>query len=201
MPGQVPDGDHGWMEVVRDCLLVNWFIQSIPTLPTYFPDDARTFWHDNVVPLLELNASHESRLAPDEGRLSVILEAIVRARSHPDKLCGILTAHTCIFYPHKVDWLEELEQRLVDCQETIVALRASISMQDMQARELEATNYRISTLEGQSAALQAQIRSLHRRRQAQVQQEVLAGLAHLGIGDVPLAIAPVVNHASEDTIL
>jgi hypothetical protein len=79
------------LEAIRECMLVNWFIIRIKLPGCYMGTDAtKTYWQTNIEPLLELNRSHCPRLAPDEQRLSVLHDAVVHVRNHPDKLRNLL---------------------------------------------------------------------------------------------------------------
>ena len=83
---EVGSDDLWWLEVVRDCLLENWFLESIKLPKVFLVGKALSFWQAEVVPLLEQNASHLPPLSPAERRPLVIQDAIIRVSSHPDKL-------------------------------------------------------------------------------------------------------------------
>ena len=84
-----------WLEVVRDCLLENWYLESIKFPEYLLTGIALVFWQGEVVPLSELNSSHVPRLSPGERRYRVIHDAIIRASSHLGKLRCLLKAYPC----------------------------------------------------------------------------------------------------------
>jgi hypothetical protein len=83
------------LEVIRDCMKENWFLQDIKLLLNTLTSEALAYWQANIQPLLALNRSHLPRLEPGEQRLSVLHDALVRLRNHPTKLYNFL-----LNYPH-----------------------------------------------------------------------------------------------------
>ena len=78
----VGDDDLWWLVVIRDCLLENWFLESIELS---LDGEALAFWQAEVLPPLQMNATHKPRVSPSEHRLWVVHDAIIRVSSHPTK--------------------------------------------------------------------------------------------------------------------
>jgi hypothetical protein len=68
------------------------------------------YWRANIEPLLDLNRSHVPRLEPGEDRLSVIHDAIIRVRRHPEKVFKLLLMHPQAL-PHT-----SAQERLIDLE-------------------------------------------------------------------------------------
>jgi hypothetical protein len=104
------------LEVIRECLQVNWVLQEIkihseyPSI--YLRSDALEYWRANIEPFLDLNRSHVPRLEPGEDRISVIHDAIIRVRRHPEKVFKLLLMHPQAL-PHT-----SAQERLNDLQGT-----------------------------------------------------------------------------------
>jgi hypothetical protein len=98
---------HRWalevhhLEVIRECLQVNWVLQEIKIPHGDLLDDALEYFRANIKPLLDLNRSHVPRLEPGEDRLSVVHDAIIRVRRHPEKVFKLLLKHPQVL-PHTI---------------------------------------------------------------------------------------------------
>jgi hypothetical protein len=60
-------------------------------------DDASDYWKANIQPLLELNRGHFPRLEPDEQRLAVLQDAVIRVRNHLTKLYNLVLMYPQAF--------------------------------------------------------------------------------------------------------
>ena len=163
------NGNLWWLEVVRDCLREAWFIESIKFPKSLLSGEALTFWQAEVMPLLELNASHVPRLPPAKRRRLDVHDAIFRVSSHRDKLRCLLTAYPWALITQPVEArLTELEQQRREDQETQAGLCTSLGM---QAHELAVSNCRNATLDEAVADLQQQ-RLVSNRRIATLDETV-----------------------------
>ena len=158
------DDNLWWLKVVRDCLLENWFLESIK-----FPDynlcgEALAFWQAEVMPLLKLNASHAPRLPPTKRRRLEVHDAIISVSSHLDKLRCLLTEYPGALTPLPIHArLAELEQTRLEDQETHAMLRATLGM---HTHELAVSSRRINTLDESVADLRRQQLISNRRNAA-----------------------------------
>ena len=93
------DDNLWWLKVVRDCLLENWFLESIKFPQSILRGKALAYWQAEVMPILKMNASHAPRLPPTKRRRLEVHDAIVRVSSHLDKLRCLLTEYPCALVP------------------------------------------------------------------------------------------------------
>ena len=141
------------LQHVRDCLVNNVFLESIEFWGE-LRDEALAFWQAEVMPLLELNASHKPRTPLTNECPGVVQEAIFRVSLHPKKLGFLLDRLSnntllALIPSSKEARLMELEQQRRMDQKTLSQLHASIA------------NRRIVTLEEQNTDLQRQLQEAH----------------------------------------
>jgi hypothetical protein len=81
------------LEVIHECLQQNLFLNEIKLPSDFLMGGALEYWEANIEPLLESNRSHLPRLEPGEDRLSVLHDAFLRVRKHPEKVFNLLVKY------------------------------------------------------------------------------------------------------------
>jgi hypothetical protein len=130
--------DDRYLEVIRECLQVNWTLQDIKFPEYLLVGNASHYWQANIEPLLELNRSHVPRLEPGWQRLSVLHDALIRVRSHPTKLYKLLLKHPYAFTRIAVrDRLYNLERVHKETLEAKASLHIENILQSDHVEELQ----------------------------------------------------------------
>jgi hypothetical protein len=149
-------GDWRPLEVIRDCLQTNWFLREILLPTSYLSESAEcAYWQANIEPYLVLNRRDLPRLAPGEQRLSVLHDAIVKVRNHPNKLRNLLLKFPQACSPMR------MQDRLSDLEQSKSDLRAAKTFQDAQIVELQC---QVREQQRRMNILESQLQSLSRRK-------------------------------------